>query len=484
MRMGAQYIIMGLLTVSIACSTLAPAAIAGDKEIASIEGFWRGVQEDQEWTYVFEFTAAAPGDYSGVIHVYQGDKKVQGVPIDEIAYKGDKIKLYVKMNDVRYEGKVGFEKKTIDGKFKYSNGSSLAMILNRVDPATLPGLAAREGAPGEQYEYQYTVPDRLDDGWEPSYLKDQGIDPDVIQEMVDRVVAGDYGFLHSLVIARNGKLVLEEYFYNHDRESPHRLASITKSVSSLLVGIAIDRGFIEAIDQPMASFFPEYESTMAPGWDGVQLKHILSMSAGVGWDKHDLDGFYSSEDLYRTVFKQPVVDVPGEKFEYVSPNVDLLAGVIKHATGMHADEFAEKHLFEPLGIGAYEWEYGKWKGHPLMDGSLALRTRDMAKIGQMVLDEGKWRGKQVVSEKWIRVSTLSHMDPEGPEEYGYLWWLTQAPFDDKMVQGVYASGWGSQFIFIVPEYNLIVVTTGGNDDNDMNFAPARMFPQYILPAMK
>jgi CubicO group peptidase (beta-lactamase class C family) len=477
----ARTIALGLLTLAVVS---AAAVHAADDKDLSIEGFWMGVQEDEAWSFIFEFAEDAAGTYTGSIHVYQGEKKVQEVPIDEIDLKDDEIRLHMKLNDVRYQGKVNVEKHAIDGQFKYADGSSRAMILNWTDPTALPGLSARQTEAGDQYEYAYTVPEQIEDNWETGDLEDHNIDPAIISEMVTRIVAGDFGFLHSLLIVRDGELVLEEYFYNHDRESPHRLASTTKSVSSLLIGIAVDKGFIEGVDQPIMSFFPGYESSAASGWDKIRLVHILTMSAGLGWDKQDLDGFYGCKDRFGTIFKQPPTGTPGEKFEYVSPNVDLLAGVIKHATGMHADRFAEKYLFEPLGIEAYEWDYGKWQGHPLMDGSLAFRSRDMAKIGQMVLDGGSWNGKQVVSEQWIAEATAAHADPEGPEDYGYLWWRTSAPFEDRTVEGIFASGWGSQFIFILPEYDLVVVTTGGNDDNDMNFAPVRLFPEYILRAMK
>lgn len=481
MLASARNIALHLLTLSV---LIAAAVHAGDAERLAIEGFWMGVQEDEAWSFVFEFVGDGAGAYTGSIHVYQGEKKVQEVPIDEIGYRDGEISLHMKLNDVRYEGMVDFDKQVIDGQFKYADGSSMPMILDFVDPATLPGLSARQIEAGDQYEYAYAVPEQLEDDWVTGGLGEHNIDSEIIGEMVTRIVAGDFGFLHSLLIARDGELVLEEYFYNHDRESPHRLASTTKSVSSLLIGIAVDKGFIDGVDQPIMSFFPDYESSAASGWDKIRLVHILTMSAGLGWDKQDLDSFYGSEERFGMVFRQPVAGVPGEKFEYVSPNVDLLAGVIKHATGMHADRFAEKYLFEPLGIETYEWDYGKWQGYPLMDGSLALRSRDMAKIGQLVLDWGRWNGKQVVSEQWIAGATAAHVDPEGPEEYGYLWWRTRAPFEDRVVEGIFASGWGSQFIFILPEYNLVVVTTGGNDDNDMNFAPARLFPDYILPAMK
>jgi len=450
----------------------------------TIEGFWRGVQEGGDWAYVFEFKHVAGGDYSGGIHLYKNDQKVQEVPIDEIIYNGDEIELHIEMNDVRYLGKVDLGARAIDGEFHYKDGTSLAMMLNLVDPATLPGLCARGATAEGEYTYEYQVPGNMGDGWAVSHLQDQGFDPAMIDNLIAAIVAEDFGFLHSLLIARNGNLVLEEYFYNHKPEEPHRMASATKSIASLLIGIAIDRGLLEGPEESILDFFPEYASNAAPGWEKVTLEHILTMSAGANWSKQDLDGYNGSDDRFAKVFSQPIEGVPGERFEYISPNMDLLAGVIKKASGMHADEFAEKHLFGPMGIDDYRWDYGRWEGHPLMTGSLALRPRDMAKIGQMVLDEGGWQDRQIVSSEWIERSTSRHIDTNESEDYGYLWWRGKAPFEGRLVEGVFASGWGSQFIFIIPEYNLVVVTTGGNEDNSMNFAPLNMLPGYILPAVK
>lgn len=465
-------------------SAAAGSVCAQEDSAQSVEGFWRGVEGDGVWAFVFEFTDDARGNYSGLIHTYQNDQKAQEVPIDEIYYDGDEIRLHIKLNDVKYRGTVDLETGIIDGEFHYTNGSTRAMILTLVDPTTLSGLAARDAGPVGEHEYEYTVPDSLDDGWEVASLADEGFDPATVEQMVSAIVAEDYGLLHSILIARNGRLVLEEYFYNHDRQTPHRLASATKSVSSLLVGIAVDRGLLGGVEESILSYFPDYATGAAPGWEQVSLRHILTMSAGADWAKTDLDGFYGTEDHFAAVFSRPITSIPGETFEYISPNMDLLAGVIKHASGMYADDFAEKYLFSPLGITGYRWDYGRWEGHPLMDGSLALRPRDMAKIGQLVLDGGRWDDTQVVSSGWITESTASQISTGASEDYGYLWWRAAAPFEGKKVQGAFASGWGSQFIFIIPEYNLVVVTTGGNEDNSMNFAPLSMFADYILPAMK
>lgn len=474
---------LAALAAALLLSALAVPAIhwAGEP---SIEGYWRGYQDDGEWSFVYQFLETSPGDYKGIIHVYKGGVKMEEVDIKSVEFAGGEVKLLVELNNIRIEGPVDFEKRVIQATYFYEDGSTVDMELNWVEPETLGGLEARSVPGGGKYVYKYSPPARTKDGWEVSSLEKEGMDRDKIEDLVMALIDGDFGQLHSLLMAKNGKLVLEEYFYGHDAGSVHRQASATKSVSSLLVGIAVDRGEIAGVGEKIMAFFPGYENGAAAGWEEVTLEHILTMTAGARWREDDLAGFYESDDHFGIVFEQPIEATPGVEFEYVSPNVDLLAGVIKEATGMHADAYAEEHLFGPLGFGAYDWEYGRWEGYPLMDGSLHLLPRDMAKLGQLILDGGRWQGKQVVSEEWISTSTAAHVNVDDPEEYGYLWWRAKAPYEDRVIKGVYASGWGSQFIFAVPEYDLVVVTTGGNHDNGMNFAPAKMFPEYILPALK
>lgn len=458
-------------------------AEAGPRE-GSIEGHWRGLQDDGVWAFVFQFIETTPGSYDGRIHVYKDEMKIEEVTIRTVEYVDGRVSMHVDMNNVRVEGPVDLAEQAIEATFLYEDGSTLDMVLDWVDPATLKGLAAAPGAKGEEYAYEYGRPEDTGDGWKTSSLKAEGLDPGPIEDLVAAAVEGEFGYLHSLLIVRNGKLVLDEYFYGHDREAVHRLASVTKSVSSLLIGIAVGQGEIAGVDEGIKTFFPEYEAGMAAGWDDIRLAHILTMSANVGWDQEDLTGFYKSEDRFGTIFNQPIAGAPGEKFEYVSPNVDLLAGVIKHATGLHADEYADKHLFKPLEFGPYDWEYGKWEGYPLMDGSLHLRPRDMAKLGQLLLDHGLWDGEPVVPADWIDASTAAHIDAGEREEYGYLWWRGSQSLGEKVVQGIFANGWGSQFIFVLPGYDLVVVTTGGNHDNGKHFAPLKMFPDYILQALE
>jgi CubicO group peptidase (beta-lactamase class C family) len=171
-------------------------------------------------------------------------------------------------------------------------------------------------------------------------------------------------------------------------------------------------------------------------------------------------------------------------FDYVSPNATLLAGVIQHATGLQADEYADRYLFGPLGIEEYDWDEGRQRGHPRTDGTLKLRPRDMARIGALVLGRGEWKGRRIVSEAWIEESTAAHTTDAGHEGYGYAWWSARREVGGRTVRAVFARGAGDQLIVVFPDLDLIVVTTGRNTSDENHGAAATMIEQHILPAIQ
>ncbi len=166
-------------------------------------------------------------------------------------------------------------------------------------------------------------------------------------------------------------------------------------------------------------------------------------------------------------------------------NVNLLAGVLRKATGEHAEAFAETTLFGPLGITEWDWDYAKTDGFNLMDGSLRLRPRDMAKIGVMVMNGGVWQGRQVLEEEWVRRSLTPYLSAgSGGEGYGYLWWTMEVPGPDgRPIQVAFANGWGSQFILLFPEMDLVVVTTGGNQENGKHLAIGEVLIRELMPGV-
>ncbi len=358
---------------------------------------------------------------------------------------------------------------------------------------------------GDVAAYEYTVPEKLSDGWETASLSSENVTAEPLKELIERITSGGYKSIRSILIVKNNKLVLEEYFPRVEgdrraqafqRVSPHEQTSATKSVTSILIGIAIDQGLIRDGGEKISKFFPEHARVFSDaGKEEIRLKDLLTMTAGLSWDewilpysdpRNDHVQMLRNEDPIRYVLERPVVAPPGTKFAYSSGNSITLGQIIQSTSGMPVDKYAERFLFEPLGISDFYW--AKYPGEIVQTGGgLFLRPRDMAKIGYLFLNGGRWRGKQIVSEKWIGESTKSHVEagqiPKAAraDGYGYQWWLSSLSIGDRTVESYSARGRGGQFILVVPEEQLVVVITSATD-NSLTFQPLEMMHQYVLPA--
>jgi CubicO group peptidase (beta-lactamase class C family) len=249
--------------------------------------------------------------------------------------------------------------------------------------------------------YQYTVPKNTNDGWDTAHLNTENINFNLIKELFDRINDNTYKNIHSVLLAKNGKLVVEEYFSGKNSDGQyqtfkldtlHEMHSATKSVNSILIGIALDQHLITGVDEKVSAFFPGYADIFTnKEKDEIRLKHLLTMTAGLSWDewtypytdpRNDAAGMASTSDFFRYVLEKPIATMPGTKFVY-SSGISLTLGEIIHkVSGVHADKFADHYLFKPLGITEFYW--GKAPNGTVNTlGGLALRPRDMAKIGYL-----------------------------------------------------------------------------------------------------
>jgi CubicO group peptidase (beta-lactamase class C family) len=343
--------------------------------------------------------------------------------------------------------------------------------------------------------YVYQPPDEGIDGWESAHLVEVGIDEQLVSDLMEQILKGRYYDIHDILIVKDGKLVLEEYFRLNGRmygpaveqayrDRVHILASSTKSVTSLLIGLAIDAGFIESVESPVYGFFPEHQVLTDEQKERILLKHFLTMTAGLEWDGSlDVDRMWSGQDIVELVLGKLVVAEPGERFNYSNGISTVLGAIIEKASRMEVAEFSDEYLFTPLGIEDYHWQ--KYPdGTTDTDGNLALRPLDLAKIGQMVLEGGRYDGVQIVSEEWIRESTERRVQEKpGRQWYGYQWWQTDFNVDGETISAIHSSGWGGQFVFIFPELELVFVAHGANFDDYKEDGPFRMLEKYILPAV-
>lgn len=267
--------------------------------------------------------------------------------------------------------------------------------------------------------------------------------------------------IHSLLIVRNKKIVFDAYFYPFRADLRHDIASCTKSITFILIGIAIDKGYIKSEDQLVSSFFPEIKLT-GKGFETLSIKNLLTMTSGFDC------GFSNEDSLFNELFPSnnwpgfildiPFVANPGQQFSYCSCNYYLLAEIIYRATGLSPEDFAKKHLFNDLGIKSFYWSKNN-HGINYGWGDLALESYDLAKIGQLLLDGGKWNNKSIISADWVKKSkSMNTVFPNG-NGYGYGFWI------DKD-HGYNAEGRGTQRLHIDSIHHAIVVVTAGGLGDD------------------
>ncbi len=288
-----------------------------------------------------------------------------------------------------------------------------------------------------------------------------GIDPSAFAK-VEEFVANNLPDIRSLLVLKNGQLVLEKYYKNGTRDSQNEVYSVTKTIISLLIGIALEQKKLISLDQTIEEFLPDmFTLGTNATLKTVTLRQLLTMSSGLEWNEDYsskdtvASQWMASPDWMKFALNLKSRQAPGVAFEYSSPNVHFLSAILTKATGLSTKDFAQQVLFDPLGIKVATWKTDP-QGLCLGPFGLALSPHDLSKLGMLFLQEGQWEGKQVVPQNWIKEATKSHIITNFGSEYGYLWWLKS--FNGH--HGIIAWGVNGQFIVVVPHYNLVIVTTG------------------------
>jgi len=305
------------------------------------------------------------------------------------------------------------------------------------------------------------------EGWRTTTPESQGFDSAKLAEGL-RAIRQDGTHIHSLLAIRRGSVFLDAYFYPYDGSTYHDLASVTKSLMTTLIGIAADQGKLE-LDQPMLSFFPDRViANRDERKERITVADLASMSSGLECSEANGEetsrAMFASADWVQFTLDLPVAWEPGTHFVYCSPGMHLLSAILQQATGMTALEFARANLFEPLGIHESAWPSDP-QGHNLGSGDVLLRPLDAAKLGFLWLHQGQWDGRQIVSRDWVTASTERLMTEAAgrPEDYGYGWWISDPEESFPFFQ---AAGVGGQLIKVLPELDLLFVTTGGGFEID------------------
>jgi CubicO group peptidase (beta-lactamase class C family) len=314
-----------------------------------------------------------------------------------------------------------------------------------------------------------------------------GVNTHTLEDMEKAIISNDYPNIHSVLISKNGKLVYEHYFQGtdelwgdslgliqHGRQGLHDIRSISKSIVSACIGLAIEQGKIKDVNQRVFDFFPEYAKYNVGLKSSLTLEHLLSMTSGLEWNE-DLPysdpenseiKMTSSPDPMEYVLSRPMESTPGAIWKYNGGTTQLLAAVIKKTTGLQIDDFAEQYLFGPLEISVFEWTKFPQTEMPAAASGLRLTSRDLLKFGMLYAQKGQWKGKQLLSEDWVGESIKSHImfGRNNNVGYGYQFWVLDGNTiaDNQNHPIVAAVGNGDQRIYFDEVNQLIVVVTAGN----------------------
>lgn len=345
-----------------------------------------------------------------------------------------------------------------------------------------------------------------------------------LEARLDRLVANKRVWnLHGVVVARGGRIALERYFegeqnswgkrlgrMQHAPGTLHNLYSVTKSVVALIYGVALAEGKVPPPDAPLYDSFPEYKDLVEadPRRKALTIAHALTMTLGLQWDeilipysdpKNDEIGMEMAKDRYRFILERPVIGPPGKRWLYSGGATALLGRIIAKGTGQPLPDFARAALFEPLGLGPTEWidnkatwvatRYGPGDGEPVAASGLRMTTRDLARIGQLMLDKGAAGGRQVVSAQWLAECVTPRVSVDEQRRYGYQWYVGDFEYGSRqqprLDRWVGCFGQGGQRLFVMPDLDLVVAITAGNYGTpDQWVPPIRVMREAVLASLK
>ncbi|HKR60007.1 MAG TPA: serine hydrolase [Pyrinomonadaceae bacterium] len=360
----------------------------------------------------------------------------------------------------------------------------------------------------------YQSPAKLNDGWATADAQSQGVDRAALAKLTATIQEWPELGVHAILIERHGKLVYESYFDGFDERwgtslgrvsmtanSLHDLRSVTKSVISALSGIALSEGAIKSLDQPVVEWFPEFPELNNSDRRRVTLAQVLSMTSGLKWNEDvpytnpQNDEIRMTRDAQplRYALSVPFAIEPGKDFTYNGGLTQVMAAVIERATKTPIEDYARTKLFEPLAIKEVEW-VGDLAGMPSAASGLRLHPRDLAKFGSLYLHSGRWNGKQVVPEEWVKRSTRRQFrfsprtgkDAGGEFGYGYYWWYNCYPTATGLIEAPTAVGNGQQRVFVLPGLDMVVTILAGryNDFTSGATLGSRILREHILPAVR
>jgi len=369
----------------------------------------------------------------------------------------------------------------------------------------------------DEIPYTYKIPNQLEDGIKVGSLSEVNIDSTILIQAIKRIQGGAIGQTHAILVYKNNILVLEEYFPGNEYfwEAPghygeyiswnknrlHSVMSVTKSVTSACIGIAIDKGLIKSVHQSIFDYLPNHQHLKANGKDKITIEHLLTMTSGLGWTEWGVSYsnkenpiigiWYSDKDPVSFILEGSLEYEPGTHFSYYGGNQILLGEILKNATNLNIDEFSKTYLFNPMKIDSVQWSEKFNNGVIEAAGGVKMKPRDMLKFGIVYLNNGKWNQQKLLSKDWVEKSTKAYLgnvsikipgEDSGKVGYGYSWWTKKLKTKDKTTSIYWALGWGGQKIILIPSFEAIIVFTGGNYNSGTD--QFKILEDFIIAAME
>lgn len=385
------------------------------------------------------------------------------------------------------------------------------MNISRFFIITLGAIVCLGSCSDDKPGYVYEIPPKTGDGWEVCSSNETGLDSVRLMEAVDYLESRYVHQIHSIIIVKNDRLVFEKYFEGYqysndppgsngdyilfDRETDHYLASVSKSVTSVIFGAAVKAGFIANVDTLLADVLPEYAHILVGEKAGITLEHLLCMSSGLQWDEwstsyedptNDVVALFHEDDPIAYILSKPLISSPGDEFHYNSGGTNVLGAVVEKETGMSLLDFGNEYLFDPLNIQGGLWEKMAG-GYYFASGGIYLRPRELTKIGYLFLNEGSWEDHQIITREWINASTAPHVQTDEliprSDSYGYQWWHMDFHANDHTYECFFAAGWGDQYMFILPDQEMIITINSGNFAGAVNMSVFAFVENHILSGL-
>ena len=377
--------------------------------------------------------------------------------------------------------------------FRYP-GRGGAYDFHRVAPEQATGFLARPVQSGPLL----APPPPGDDGWSVALPKEVGLDERLIEKMIlEHVLPAPMSTrdlsIHSVLIARHGKLVIEEYFHNHDREQRHDSRSASKSVVSVLVAALMYNDLPLSWDTPVYSTLKASELLASdPRRGDILLRHLANMNTGLDCDDRNANSAANENylwdhadeiDFYQHTLHVDVLHKPGEHTAYCSASPNLAGAVIGAATGRSLASLIEEYVAEPLEIESYSIPHSP-DGHPFMGGGIRWRARDFLKFPQLLLDGGQWKDQRILSREDVEMILTPTVKMDGGRDYGFLWWTEDYPYQGETVRAHFMGGNGGQIAMLIPELEIAMVFNAGNYSDRAGYRiQEELIPNYILPAI-